>query len=331
MSFNRFTAFDYVNPDDPLAELDTDHIINQKNQQISFLQQQLQQSQNAYWAVLEKGNHLQIDKSLNEKKDNNNQQAKKQSPTPHNRSKLCDIHYKFGVANNFPKRYLKILSNPDAHSDDEYISKNTYKINKLEFRSENANKFMQRVDEEIEKVERMEKKQSKRRNQIKVDSPSTSRYSQPPKGLPIDFYDPAWFNTRPYGKKTVLAHEFNVAFLPDASQCIHGIQHQEERLSNRSFTEKYLEQCTFSYSLSHEIAKHNEDSDSNNNEAQISNEISESNDNNMEEILEIQNFEEQEFDPPLDGDTEMAHEHDLTQFVVGGSGLSSTNEWEGNW
>ncbi|MBW0520379.1 hypothetical protein O181_060094 [Austropuccinia psidii MF-1] len=54
------------------------------------------------------------------------------------RKRLCDIRYKFGVANNFPKRYLKILSNPDAHSDDEYISKNTYKINKLEFRSENA-------------------------------------------------------------------------------------------------------------------------------------------------------------------------------------------------
>ncbi|MBW0520378.1 hypothetical protein O181_060093 [Austropuccinia psidii MF-1] len=177
----------------------------------------------------------------------------------------------------------------------------------------------------------MEKKQSKRRNRIEVDSPITSHYSQPPKGLPIDFYDPAWFNTHPYGKKTVLDDAFNVAFLPDASQCIRGIQHQDERLSNRNFTKKYWEQCTFSYNLSHEITNDNEDSDRNNDEAGISNEISESNDNNMEKIPEIQNFEEQEFNPPLNGDTEMAHKHDLTQFVVGGSGLSSINEWAVNW
>ncbi|MBW0514420.1 hypothetical protein O181_054135 [Austropuccinia psidii MF-1] len=157
---------------------------------------------------------------------------------------------------------------------------------------------MQRVDEEIEKAERMEKKQSKRINRIEVDSPSTSRYYQLPKGLPIDLYDPAWFNTRPYGKKTFLADAFNFAFLLDASQCISGIQHQDERLRDCNFTKKYWEQYTFSYNLSHEIAKDDEDSDSNNDEAKISNEISESNDNNIEEILEIQNFEEQEFDPP---------------------------------
>ncbi|MBW0514419.1 hypothetical protein O181_054134 [Austropuccinia psidii MF-1] len=68
MSFNRFTAFKYADPDEPLAEPDPDHIINQQNQQISFLQQQLQQSQNAYQAISEKVNHLQIDKSLHEKK-----------------------------------------------------------------------------------------------------------------------------------------------------------------------------------------------------------------------------------------------------------------------
>ncbi|MBW0543487.1 hypothetical protein O181_083202 [Austropuccinia psidii MF-1] len=58
------------------------------------------------------------------------------------RKRLCDIRYKFGVANNFPKRYLKVLAKRDAHSNDEDISKNTYKIKKLVFRSNNANKFM---------------------------------------------------------------------------------------------------------------------------------------------------------------------------------------------
>ncbi|MBW0540639.1 hypothetical protein O181_080354 [Austropuccinia psidii MF-1] len=68
MSFNRFTAFNYVDPDDPLAEPDLDHIINQQNQQISFLQQQPQQSHNVYQAILAKVNHLQRGKSLHEKK-----------------------------------------------------------------------------------------------------------------------------------------------------------------------------------------------------------------------------------------------------------------------
>ncbi|MBW0477351.1 hypothetical protein O181_017066 [Austropuccinia psidii MF-1] len=134
----------------------------------------------------------------------------------------------------------------------------------------------------------------------------------------FDFYDPTWFNTHPYGKKKVFSDAFNVAFLPDASQCIHGLQHQDERLRNHNFTEKYWEKCTSSDDLSHEILKDDEDSDRNNDEAKISNEVSQRNDNNMEKISQIQNFEEQEFNSLLDGDTEMAHEHDLTQFVVGG-------------
>ncbi|MBW0558485.1 hypothetical protein O181_098200 [Austropuccinia psidii MF-1] len=157
------------------------------------------------------------------------------------RKRLCDINYKFGVANNFPKCYLKIMSKTEAHIDDEYISKNTYKINKLNFRSENATKFMRRVDE------------------IEVNPPKLSTYSQPPKGLPIDFYDPKWFNNFPVGQKTVVADAFKVAFLPDASQSIRGIKHPDERLSDRNFTEKYWERCIADYDLSHDIAKEDED------------------------------------------------------------------------
>ncbi|MBW0535425.1 hypothetical protein O181_075140 [Austropuccinia psidii MF-1] len=36
------------------------------------------------------------------------------------RLRLKDVCYKFGVAQGFPNQYLKILAEPDAHSDDEY-------------------------------------------------------------------------------------------------------------------------------------------------------------------------------------------------------------------
>ncbi|MBW0575620.1 hypothetical protein O181_115335 [Austropuccinia psidii MF-1] len=228
---------------------------------------------------------------------------------------------RLGVANNFPKQYLKILSETDAHSDDEYISKNTYKINKLDFRSQKANILMRRVDEEIEKAELIEGKRSKRQNRIEVDSPNVSTNSQPPKGLPIDFYDPTWFNNCPVGKKTILADAFKVAFLPNASQSIRGVQHPDERLSDRNFTEKYWEINTEKYDLSHEIAREDEDSESDYNEAESIEESDQSNSNSEME-------EEPEISFSFDRDTDMAHAQDPSQFIVGDSSFLSGNQWQ---
>ncbi|MBW0587812.1 hypothetical protein O181_127527 [Austropuccinia psidii MF-1] len=239
---------------------------------------------------------------------------------------LCDIRYKFGVANNFPKRYLKILANTDAHSDDEYISKSNYRINKLPFRSENANKFMRRVDEEIEKAERIEQKRSRGRKRIVVDSPSISIHSHPPKGLPIDFYDPSWFNNCPPGQKTTVADSFNIAFLPDASQSILGIQHPDERLNDQNFTEKYWEKCAEYYDLSHEIAREDEDLESD--DSAIIDDNSESDDDTGEESLEPDKNEGQVFDQLSDQDTELAHAQYLNQFMVGGSSIPFGAEWK---
>ncbi|MBW0557276.1 hypothetical protein O181_096991 [Austropuccinia psidii MF-1] len=97
---------------------------------------------------------------------------------------------------------------------------------------------MRRVDEKIEKAERIEQKRSRGRNRIVMDSPSISIHSQPPKGLPIDFYNPSWFNNCPPGQKTTVADSLNIAFLPDVSQSICGIQNPDKRLNDQNFTEK---------------------------------------------------------------------------------------------
>ncbi|MBW0557884.1 hypothetical protein O181_097599 [Austropuccinia psidii MF-1] len=321
----EFTAFNYVDPDDPLTKPDPDCIINQQNQQISILQQQLEQSQNAYQAILEKVNFLQIQNTSKEKNKKNRKETTT-IPEQRNNPKIRDICYKFGVANSFPKRYLKILVSTDSHRNDEYISKSNYKINKLLFRSENANKFMRRVDEEIEKAERIKQKRSWGRNRIVVDSPSISIHSHPPKGLPIDFYNPSWFNNCPPGQKTTVADAFNVAFLPDASQSIRGIQHPDERLNDQNFTEKYWEKCAEAYDLSHEIAR--EDKDSESDDSAIIDDNSESDDDTGEEGLEPDKNEGQVFDQLSNQDTEMAHAQDLDQFMVGGSGIPFGAEWQ---
>ncbi|MBW0543827.1 hypothetical protein O181_083542 [Austropuccinia psidii MF-1] len=124
--------------------------------------------------------------------------------------------------------------------------------------------------------------------------------------------------------QTVVADAFKVAFLPDASQSIRGIKHPDERLSDQNFTEKYWERCTADYDLSHKISKEDEDLDSNDDEAEISD------DHIEEENSEMHDYKEQELNTLLDRDTEMAHEEDLDEFVVGGSGFSvGDNEWSG--
>ncbi|MBW0560240.1 hypothetical protein O181_099955 [Austropuccinia psidii MF-1] len=111
------------------------------------------------------------------------------------------------------------------------MSKNNYKTKKPVFCSDNSNKFMRNVDEEIKKAEGIQGKQSRGEIHIEVDPPKVSPYSQNPKGLPIDFYNSKWFNDCPIGEKMVLADSFKVSFLPNASQSICGIQHADKRLS----------------------------------------------------------------------------------------------------
>ncbi|MBW0539064.1 hypothetical protein O181_078779 [Austropuccinia psidii MF-1] len=121
---------------------------------------------------------------------------------------------------------------------------------------------MRQVYEEFEKEEWIQVKQSRRKIQIEADPPEVPPYSQPPKGLPIDFYNSKWFNDFPIGEKTVLADSFKVAFLPNASRYIHGIQHPDKRLSDRKFTKKYWEKCAASYDLSHKISKEDDEPES---------------------------------------------------------------------
>ncbi|MBW0578885.1 hypothetical protein O181_118600 [Austropuccinia psidii MF-1] len=98
---------------------------------------------------------------------------------------------------------------------------------------------MQRLDEEIQKVQHMDGKSSQQHQRHIPETPLRSVCTRVPKHLPIDFYNPLWFNDCPAGQKTIICDAFNVAFLPNASESLRRIQHPDEKLSDRHFTEKH--------------------------------------------------------------------------------------------
>ncbi|MBW0473705.1 hypothetical protein O181_013420 [Austropuccinia psidii MF-1] len=205
-----------------------------------------------------------------------------------NRQRLQNSRYKFAVAQNLPKRYLKILAAIDAHSDDEFIEDAGYVIKTLPYRSQKATTFMRRVDEEIAKAKNIEGKKSQKHERVEM------------------------------------------AFLPNALQSIRGVQHPNEKLGDKKFTEKHWEKATEQYDLSHEIAAEDEydesnsdfqdiDSDSSSNDGSLSSE-----DSSMEELGENSN--------PYDED-EMMEEDSQThtsQNVGTSKNFGYGYDWE-NW
>ncbi|MBW0561863.1 hypothetical protein O181_101578, partial [Austropuccinia psidii MF-1] len=153
---------------------------------------------------------------------------------------LC---YKFGFSQGFPQRYLNILANNDAHREDKLDpTTNKYIIKPMECRSEKENQFMWRLDEEIEKADRTQKKWTQRCERLLPKDGCASISTYVPEGLPIDFYNPNQFNSHMEGQKRIIADSNSIAFFPDATKSLPGKQHQDERLSNKRFTQKYSEQ-----------------------------------------------------------------------------------------
>ncbi|MBW0580121.1 hypothetical protein O181_119836 [Austropuccinia psidii MF-1] len=185
---------------------------------------------------------------------------------------------------------------------------------------------MRRVDEEIEKAERDNGKTSNRRHRLVPDKPVTSICNQVPRGLPIDFHEPSWFNNRKAGQKTLTADSFNVAFLPDASESLRGIQHPDERLGDRNFTQKYWDQLIEPYYISHEITNEEdlETSGDYNNEINDDSEVVSSEDKTDNDEV----TQEGELNQLVEQDTKMEHAPNLRN-TFGPSEISFQNKWSG--
>ncbi|KAH9813764.1 hypothetical protein DFH28DRAFT_895778 [Melampsora americana] len=92
-------------------------------------------------------------------------------------------------------------------------------------------------------------KGSKRHIRKLPATPIPSVFSKVPKNLPIDFYDPAFFNKLQPGQKRLIANSEEVCFLPNAAQSFLPVPHPDENLHDRKFTAKYLDSVLESYDL----------------------------------------------------------------------------------
>ncbi|EFP91720.1 uncharacterized protein PGTG_17457 [Puccinia graminis f. sp. tritici CRL 75-36-700-3] len=170
------------------------------------------------------------------------------------RERLRDSRLKFALAQNLPKRYQKVISDVNCHSDDEYCPKTrVYIIKTLKFRSPNATKFFRRLDAAILTSDELDGKRVQRRRRVAPSTPHPSLFTKPPKGQPLDFYHAEWFNDLLPQQRMEIANTREVAFLPDASQSLMGKKLASEKLSDRKFTQEFFDRLTKPYDLTHEI------------------------------------------------------------------------------
>ncbi|KAA1064840.1 hypothetical protein PGT21_016366 [Puccinia graminis f. sp. tritici] len=176
------------------------------------------------------------------------------------RERLRDSRLKFALPQNLPKRYQKVISDVNCHSDDEYCpKKRVYIIKTLKFRSANATKFFRRLDAAILTSDELDGKRVQRRRRVVPSIPHPSFFPKPPKGQPLDFYNHEWFNDLLPQQRMEIANTREVAFLPDASQSLMGKKLASEKLSDRKFTQEFFDRLTQPYDLTHEIEDNADD------------------------------------------------------------------------
>ncbi|MBW0593883.1 hypothetical protein O181_133598, partial [Austropuccinia psidii MF-1] len=217
----------------------------------------------------------------------------------------------------------EILSNVDSHRNDERTPNGkAYFIKTIAFQSCNANIFMRRVDEEIEKAERDNEKTSNQRHRLVPNKPVTSICNRVQRSLPIDFYDPSWFNSCTARQKTLTDDLFNVAFLPDASESLRGIQNPNERLGDRNFTQKHWDQLLEPNDISHKTTNEEDlkTSGDSNNEIDDDSEVLSSEDKTDKDEVTHKG----ELNQLVDKDTKMEHAPDLSN-PFGSSEISFQN------
>ncbi|MBW0472341.1 hypothetical protein O181_012056 [Austropuccinia psidii MF-1] len=229
------------------------------------------------------------------------------------------------------KSLLNILANPDAHSEDEYNPiKYIYIIKQMECWSDNVNVFLCRVDEGILKAEEASGKCSQRHEHNLPEPGEASIRKTVPNKLPIDFYNPDWFNNYKAGQKRQFSDVHQVALFPDASKCLFVKQHPDERLSNKQFTQKYRDQILEPYNISHVIENDEEldvDSNTNNKSYELEDIAAEEfEDNNIEENKQGNTHMEQPKNSSEDIEIEDCEDYNTPQQSQQ-SFFSITNEW----
>ncbi|KAA1075509.1 hypothetical protein PGTUg99_019153 [Puccinia graminis f. sp. tritici] len=167
-----------------------------------------------------------------------------------NRERLCKSRHAYAVANKFPERYIRILNNTLAHSDDEFSPEhNIYIIKTLRYRSNNANIFFRRLDVEMLKADQLSGKQGRKRVRKLPKAPMASTFTKPPIGLPLDFYHCGWIKSLKETDQRLIPDSESVAFLPDAKLSLLPTRVPDEKLGDQAFCAKFRDLLVEPYGL----------------------------------------------------------------------------------
>ncbi|KAI9626414.1 hypothetical protein H4Q26_017877 [Puccinia striiformis f. sp. tritici PST-130] len=172
---------------------------------------------------------------------------------------LRDSRVKFASDHKLPQRYRRIVSDINSHSDDEYDpQRDVYVVKKLNYRSANATKFFRRLDKLMLEDDQVNNRKPRRKRLFMKTGPA-SIFRKAPRGHPLDFYDPNWFNKRAAQLRTKDVNTQQVVFLPDASKSLIRRNAPLENLTDKEFSDQFFTQLTAPYDLTHVIKDPAED------------------------------------------------------------------------
>ncbi|MBW0587854.1 hypothetical protein O181_127569 [Austropuccinia psidii MF-1] len=107
---------------------------------------------------------------------------------------------------------------------------------------------MRKLDHLISKTETDEGKRSQGRYLIHVKNPPQTMFTTAPKGLPLDFYDFKWYNSKLPAQRQNIADWKKVAFLQNP-KCLLEFTLPDKKIGDQSFNDKNLEVLEKDYNL----------------------------------------------------------------------------------
>ncbi|MBW0571155.1 hypothetical protein O181_110870 [Austropuccinia psidii MF-1] len=107
---------------------------------------------------------------------------------------------------------------------------------------------MHKLDRLISKTENDEGKRSHSLYQIHVKNPPQTISPTAPKGLPLDFYDVKWYNSKLPAQHQNIADWKKVAFLQNP-KCLLEFTSPDEKICDQSFNYKHWEVLAKEYNL----------------------------------------------------------------------------------
>ncbi|MBW0586986.1 hypothetical protein O181_126701 [Austropuccinia psidii MF-1] len=111
---------------------------------------------------------------------------------------------------------------------------------------------MRKLDHLISKTENDEGKRSQGRYQIHVKNPPQNIFPTAPKGLPLDFYDVKWYNSKLPAQHQDIADWKKVVFFQNP-KCLLEFTSPDKKIGDQSFNYKNWEvwQRTIAWNFSH--------------------------------------------------------------------------------